>query len=125
MTVTPNEKDQNQNFITVLPKRIRAATLLKEFEQKYAEKEKLLQVIQYKLELKQERNDKNLVALWFKALNRANNDLLFQMQSITRDEIFHKIKNLSPIRINLMNMNNQDHWVIISLNIMKPTVLHQ
>jgi len=68
------------------------ATLTKEFEQKYAEKEKHLQQMQYKLELKQKWNNENMSALNHKPLNRADKDLFLQVRSITRDEIFPKIK---------------------------------
>ena len=68
------------------------ATLMKEFEQKYAEKEKQLQEIKYKLELKQKWNNENMAALNQKPLNRADKDLFLQVRSITRDEIFPKIK---------------------------------
>ena len=48
--------------------------------------------MQYKLELKQKWNNENMLALNHKALNRADKDLFLQVRSITRDEIFPKIK---------------------------------
>ena len=68
------------------------ATLITEIEQKYAEKEKHLQQMQYKLELKQKWNNENMLALNHKPLNRADKDLFLQVRSITRDGIFPKIK---------------------------------
>ena len=65
---------------------------MKEFEHKYAEKELLLQKNQYKLKLKQKWKNENMVALNHKPLNRADKDLFLHVQSITGDEIFHKIK---------------------------------
>ena len=72
-------------------KQIRAI-VQKEFEQKYTEKEKLLEETQYKLELKQKWKNENMKALNHKPLNRADKDLFLQLQLITRDKIFHKIK---------------------------------
>lgn len=81
-----------------ITKQIRAE-LQKEFEQKYAETDKInakikkqLQEMQYKLELKQKWDNENMKALNHKPLNRADKDLFLQVRSITRDEIFHKIK---------------------------------
>ena len=48
--------------------------------------------MQYKLELKQKWNNENMLALTHKPLNRADKDLFLQVRSITRDEIFPKIK---------------------------------
>ena len=91
-----NKRKKNNNNIKAkklkhIQQQIRA-TLTKEFEQKYAEKEKHLQQMQYKLELKQKWNNENMLALNHKALNRADKDLFLQVRSITRDEIFPKIK---------------------------------
>ena len=66
--------------------------LTKEFEQKYAEKEKQLQEMEYKLQLKQKWNNENMASLNQKPTNRADKDLFLQVRSITRDEIFPKIK---------------------------------
>ena len=91
-----NKRKKNNNNIKAkklkhIQQQIRA-TLTKEFEQKYAEKEKHLQQMQYKLELKQKWNNENMLALNHKPLNRADKDLFLQVRSITRDEIFPKIK---------------------------------
>ena len=48
--------------------------------------------MQYILELKQKWNNENMLALNHKPLNRADKDLFLQVRSITRDEIFPKIK---------------------------------
>ena len=91
-----NKRKKNNNNIKAkklkhIQQQIRA-TLTKEFEQKYAEKEKHLQQMQYKLELKQKWNNENMLALNHKPLNTADEDLFLQVRSITRDEIFPKIK---------------------------------
>ena len=52
-----------------------------------------MQKKEYILELlKQKWNNENMAVLNHKPLNRADKDLFVQVQSITRDEIFHKIK---------------------------------
>ena len=61
-----------------ITKQIRA-TIQKEFEQKYAEKEKLLKEMLYKLELKQKWNNENMAATNHKTLNRADTDLFLQV----------------------------------------------
>ena len=48
--------------------------------------------MKYKLELKQMWNNENMAVVNQKPLNRADKDLFLQVRSITRDEIFPKIK---------------------------------
>ena len=85
-------KRSKSNLHRSITKQIRAE-VQKEFEQKYQQKcaekdkenekmKKELHKMRYKLELKQKWDDDN----------RADKDLFLQVRSITRDEIFHKIK---------------------------------
>lgn len=95
-------KRSKSNLHRSITKQIRAE-VQKEFEQKYQQKcaekdkenekmKKELHKMRYKLELKQKWDDDNMKALKHKPLNRADKDLFLQVRSITRDEIFHKIK---------------------------------
>ena len=95
-------KRSKSNLHKSITKQIRAEVhheFERKYQQKYAEMNKQneemkkeLHKMRYKLELKQKWDDDNMKALKHKPLNRADKDLFLQVRSITRDEIFHKIK---------------------------------
>ena len=91
---------------------------MKEFEQKYAEKEKQLQEMKYKLELKQKWNNENMAALNQKPLNRPRKPFLLT----TKKKFQHKIN----IRTNAYHLLNTCmlYFIIFYLPFLRNFILH-
>ena len=79
------------NISKQIKERIRAS-LVKEMEQQLLEQEKILQQKEQEFELKKKWNQANKANIICQPLTRADRDLFLQVKSITREEIFPKIK---------------------------------